>query len=158
VIGRRGSRIKEISRTIEEEFEYDNPSVSVVEIEKPELEPRIMVSQVTRSLARGYRYRRVGFWVLRSIMEAGAAGAEIVISGKLRTVRSRYEKFSAGVLLKSGDLAQKLVKRAQDSVTLKQGKVGVKVSVAPSSPEYEEAIGKRPEEPASVAASGEAQT
>lgn len=143
VIGRRGSRIREVSRMIEEEFNYRNPSVSVEEVEIPEFEPRIMVSQVTRALARGYKYRRVGFWVLRTIMESGAAGAEIVISGKLRTVRSRYEKFSAGVLLKSGDLVERFVRKAKASVVLKQGKVGVKVSVAPASPEYEAAIGKR---------------
>ncbi|NIN53151.1 MAG: 30S ribosomal protein S3 [Nitrososphaeria archaeon] len=137
VIGRKGSKIKSVSKEIEEKFDYPNPAVSVVEVPIPEFEPSIMAWQVARSLSRGYRYRRVGFWVLRSIMEAGAKGAEIVISGKLRTQRSRYEKFTAGVFLKSGDLADKFVKRGKVDVLLKQGMIGVKVLVMPPSPELE---------------------
>ena len=138
IIGRRGTRIKELSKTIEEKFNYPNPIISVVEVQVPEFDPRIMAWQVARAIARGYRYRRVGFWVLRSIMEAGAVGAEIIISGKLRTQRSRYEKFSDGVLLKSGEIAERLVKKAKTTVLMKQGIIGVKVAILPSSPEYEE--------------------
>ena len=138
IIGRRGTRIKELSKTIEEKFNYPNPIISVVEVQVPEFDPRIMAWQVARAIARGYRYRRVGFWVLRSIMEAGAIGAEIVISGKLRTQRSRYEKFSDGVLLKSGEVAERLVKKAKTTVLMKQGIIGVKVAILPPSPEYEE--------------------
>ena len=138
IIGRRGTRIKELSKTIEEKFNYPNPIISVVEVQVPEFDPRIMAWQVARAIARGYRYRRVGFWVLRSIMEAGAIGAEIVISGKLRTQRSRYEKFSDGALLKSGEVAERLVKKAKTTVLMKQGIIGVKVAILPPSPEYEE--------------------
>ncbi|RLG60656.1 30S ribosomal protein S3 [Candidatus Geothermarchaeota archaeon] len=138
IIGRRGSRIKELSKIIEEEFGYPNPIISVVEVQVPEFDPRIMAWQVARAIARGYRYRRVGFWVLRSIMEAGAIGAEIVISGKLRTQRSRYEKFREGILLKSGEIAERLVKKAKTTVLMKQGIIGIKVLIMPPSPEYEE--------------------
>lgn len=138
VIGRRGAKIKGVGSEIEEKFGYPNPVVSVVEVPIPEFEPSIMAWQVARSLSRGYRYRRVGFWVLRSIMEAGAIGAEIVISGKLRTRRSRYEKFSGGVFLKSGELAEKIVRRGKAEVLLKSGMIGIKVLVMPPSPEYEE--------------------
>lgn len=131
IIGRRGSKIKELAREIEERFGYPNPSISVAEVEVPEFEPKIMAWQVERLLLRGYRYRRVAFWVMRSIMEAGAAGAEIVISGKLRTVRSAYEKFTTGTILKSGELANRLVKRGKTAVLTKYGIIGVKVSVMP---------------------------
>ncbi len=146
VIGRRGSKIKSVSKDIEEIFNYPNPIVSVVEVQIPEFEPYIMAWQVSRSLSRGYRYRRVGYWVLRSIMEAGAVGAEIVISGKLRTQRSRYEKFSEGIILKSGEVAERLVKKGKTNVLLKQGIVGIRVLVAPPSPEYESYIGKAEED------------
>jgi|Deesub1362B_J571_1020462.scaffolds.fasta_scaffold00004_197 small subunit ribosomal protein S3 len=131
IIGRRGSKIKELARVIEEKFGYPNPTISVAEVEVPEFEPRIMAWQIERLLLRGYRYRRVAFWVLRSIMEAGAAGAEIIISGKLRTVRSAYEKFTSGTILKSGELAERLVKKGKASVLTKYGIIGVKVSVMP---------------------------
>jgi small subunit ribosomal protein S3 len=104
----------------------------VAEVEVPEFEPKIMAWQIKRLILRGYRYRRVAFWILRSIMEAGAAGAEIVISGKLRTVRSAYEKFTSGVILKSGELAERLVKKAKTSILTKYGIIGVKVSIMPT--------------------------
>lgn len=132
IIGRRGARIKELARVIEEKFGYPNPTISVAEVEVPEFEPKIMAWQIKRLILRGYRYRRVAFWILRSIMEAGAAGAEIVISGKLRTVRSAYEKFTSGVILKSGELAERLVKKAKTSILTKYGIIGVKVSIMPT--------------------------
>jgi len=109
VIGRRGAKIKELAKKIEEVFNYKDVNISVYEVEEPELNPRIMAWQIERQLLRGIRYRRVGFWALNVIMNAGAAGVEIVISGKLRTVRSAFEKFTAGTVLKSGDIAKKLV-------------------------------------------------
>jgi len=144
VIGRRGAKIKAVSEEVERRFNYNNPVISVVEVQVPEFEPRIMAWQIARSLARGYRYRRVGYWVLRSIREAGARGVEIVISGKLRTVRSRFEKFTDGVLLKSGEVAERFVKKGKTHVLLKQGMVGIQVAIAPPDPEYEKYIGKGP--------------
>jgi small subunit ribosomal protein S3 len=133
VIGRRGAKIKQISEDIEKIFGYDNVRLLVYEVEEPELDPEIMAWQIERQLLRGVRYRRVGFWALRVISSAGAAGVEIVISGKLRTVRSAYEKFTAGVVLKSGELASRLVKTAKRPVLTKMGIIGVKVSIMPVS-------------------------
>ncbi|HDH06919.1 MAG TPA: 30S ribosomal protein S3 [Thermoproteales archaeon] len=133
IIGRRGARIKELAKEIEGKFGYPNPTISVTEIEVPEFEPRVMAWQIKRLILRGYKYRRVAFWILRSIMEAGAAGAEIVISGKLRTVRSAYEKFTSGVILKSGELAERLVRKAKTAILTKYGIIGVKVSIMPIS-------------------------
>jgi small subunit ribosomal protein S3 len=144
VIGRRGSKIKSVSEEVEERFKFNDPVISVVEVQVPEFEPRIMAWQIARSLARGYKYRRVGYWVLRSIREAGARGVEITISGKLRTVRSRFERFTDGILLKSGEVAQRFIKKGKTHVLLKQGIVGIQVAVAPPSPEYEQYIGKAP--------------
>ena len=133
VIGRRGGKIKQLSEDIEKIFGFDNVRLLVYEVEEPELDPEIMAWQIERQILRGVRYRRVGFWALRVIKSAGATGAEIVISGKLRTVRSAYEKFTAGVILKSGDLAKKLVKTAKRPVLTKMGIIGVKVSIMPIS-------------------------
>jgi small subunit ribosomal protein S3 len=57
-------------------------------------------------------------------------GAEIVISGKLRSDRSHYEKHKAGVVPKSGDTALKIVRIANQDVLLKMGTYGIKVSIA----------------------------
>ena len=143
VIGRRGSKIKELAKKIEKNFQYENVNISVYEVEEPELNPKIMAWQIERQLVRGIRYRRVGFWALNVIRNAGAAGVEIVISGKLRTVRSAYEKFVSGTILKSGELSERLVESAKRPVLTKHGIIGVKVSIMKTSlREYLESIEK----------------
>jgi small subunit ribosomal protein S3 len=64
-------------------------------------------------------------------MEAGALGAEIVISGKLRTERARFEKFRAGYLVKCGDPSLKYMQRAVAHIQLKPGMFGIRVRIMP---------------------------
>ena len=131
VIGSRGRTIKEISRELEEKFGVENPNVTVAEIEVPELNPHVMARRIAQAIERGVRHRRVAFWALRRIMEAGARGCEIEISGKLTSARHRTEKFSAGIMPKSGDLALKYVKVGKASILLKTGVFGIKVKIYP---------------------------
>ena len=131
VIGSRGRTIKEISRELEEKFGVENPNVTVAEIEVPELNPHVMARRIAQAIERGVRHRRVAFWALRRMMEAGARGCEIEISGKLTSARHRTEKFSAGIMPKSGDLALKYVKVGKASILLKTGVFGIKVKIYP---------------------------
>ena len=131
VIGTRGRTIKEISAVLEERFKVENPNVTVAEIEVPELNPYVMAFRIAQAIERGVRHRRVAFWALRRIMDAGARGVEIEISGKLTSARSRTEKFTAGIMPKSGELAQKYVRVGKSSVLLKTGLYGVKVKIYP---------------------------
>jgi small subunit ribosomal protein S3 len=64
-------------------------------------------------------------------MEAGALGAEIVIRGKLRTERARYEKFKQGYLPKSGEPALRTLREAVLHVQLKPGMYGIRVRIMP---------------------------
>ena len=98
VIGRGGETIRELATILEEKFKLPNPQISVSEIEVPELNAYVVASRITAALQRGVHFRRAGFWALNQVMEAGALGAEIIISGKLRTERARHEKFRAGYL------------------------------------------------------------
>lgn len=129
VIGRSGETIKNLVKVLEEKFNLPNPQISVAEIEIPELNPYVMASRIAAALRRGVHFRRVGFWALNRIMSAGALGAEITISGKLRTERARVEKFRDGYIPKSGDPAMKYVKKAVAHVQLKPGIFGVKVLI-----------------------------
>jgi len=153
IIGRGGATIKNLARILEEKFGLPNPQISVAEIEVPELNPRVMASRIASALRRNVHFRRAGFWALSRIMEAGAMGAEIIISGKLRTERARSEKFRAGYLPKSGDPAMKYVKTAVTHVQLKPGVFGIKVSIMPPNVKLpdqiefiEEAAGEESEE------------
>jgi small subunit ribosomal protein S3 len=140
VIGRGGQTIKELAITLEEKFGLPNPQISVAEIEIPELNPHVMASRITSGLKRGIHYRRSGYWALNRIMEAGALGAEIIISGVLRSRRARYEKFRAGYLPKSGDPAMKHMRKAVSHVQLKPGMLGVKVLIMPPEAEFPDQV------------------
>jgi len=131
VIGPRGKTIKEISETLMNKFGIENPNVTVTEIEVPELNPYVMAQRIVQALERGIRHRRVAFWALRRIMDAGARGVEIEISGKLTSARARTEKYTAGLMPKSGDYALQYVKVGKASVLLKTGIFGVKVKIYP---------------------------
>ena len=131
VIGRGGETIRELATFLEEKFKVSNPQISVSEIEVPELNAYVVASRVASALQRGVHFRRAGFWSLNEVMEAGALGAEIVISGKLRTERARFEKFRAGYLVKCGDPSLKYMQKAEVHVQLKPGIFGVRVRIMP---------------------------
>jgi len=136
VIGRGGETIRELASILEEKFNLPNPQISVSEIEIPELNAHIVASRIAAALQRGVHFRRAGFWALNQTMDAGALGVEIVISGKLRTERARYEKFQAGYLPKSGAPAMRYMRKAEVHVKLKPGIYGVKVRIMPPDAEF----------------------
>lgn len=148
VIGRGGETIKGLAAELEEKFHMANPQISVAEIEIPELNAHIVASRVASALKRGIHFRRSAYWALNRVVEAGALGVEIVISGKLRTDRSRYEKFSSGYLPKSGHPALTHVRTAVLHVQLKPGILGVKVRILPSEVEFPDKISIIEEAPA----------
>jgi small subunit ribosomal protein S3 len=155
VIGRGGETIKELATLLEGNFKVSNPQISVSEIEVPELNAYIVGTRIASALQRGIHFRRAGFWALNQVMDAGALGAEIIISGKLRTERARFEKFRAGYFPRCGEPALKYTRHAEVHVQLKPGIFGVKVKIMPpdavfpdkiqitvESPPEEEAIGQ----------------
>jgi small subunit ribosomal protein S3 len=140
IIGRGGVTIKNLSNVLEEQFQLPNPQISVAEIEVPELNAHVMASRIAAALRRGVHFRRAGFWALHQIMEAGALGVEIIISGKLRTERARREKFRDGYVPKSGEPSLKYVRKAVVHTQLKPGIFGVKVSIMPPGAEFPDQI------------------
>jgi small subunit ribosomal protein S3 len=131
VIGRGGETIKDLAMVLEQKFQLPNPQISVAEIEIPEMNAYVIASRVTSALKRGVHFRRAGFWALQQVMEAGALGVEIIISGKLRTERARFEKFRDGYLPKSGEPALRYLHKAELHVQLKPGIFGIKVRIMP---------------------------
>jgi small subunit ribosomal protein S3 len=140
VIGRGGETIKDLAITLEENFKLSNPQISVSEIEVPEFNAYVIASRVASALQRGVHFRRAGFWALNQVMEAGALGAEIVISGKLRTERARFEKFRAGYFPRCGDPALTYMKKAEAHVQLKPGIIGVRVKLMPPDAKFPDKI------------------
>lgn len=129
VIGRRGSKIRELTYILENEFGIENVQVEVNEIENPWLDAAVMASRLARQLERGVRFRRMAYWILRRVMRAGAVGCEIIVKGKLSSRRARYQKFKQGVIAKTGEPADMFVDEADDRAVLKPGVIGIKVRI-----------------------------
>ena len=140
VIGRGGETIRGLSSVLEEKFGLPSPQISVAEIEIPELNAYVIASRIASALRRGVHFRRSGYWALNQVMEAGALGVEIVISGKLRGQRAKYEKFRTGYLPKSGEPPLRNMKSAELHVQMKPGIFGVKVRLMPPQSEFPDRI------------------
>jgi len=140
VIGRGGETIRELATVLEQNFKVGNPQISVSEIEVPELNAYVVASRVTSALQKGIHFRRAGFWAMNQVMEAGALGCEIVISGKLRTERARFEKFRAGYFPRCGEPALKYTRKTEAHVQLKAGMFGVRVKIMPPDAQFPDKI------------------
>ena len=129
VIGRRGKTVRELTENLKRIFAVDNPQIEVAEVEVPEYDAKIMADKLASSLERGFQYRRAVYSVLRRIMEAGAKGTEITISGKLSSQRARYQKFKDGVVTKCGEPVKTFVREGTSPAFMKPGVMGVRVVI-----------------------------
>jgi len=131
VIGKGGQNIREITQTLEEEFDLEEPQVDVQEVEEPDLNAQIVADRLANALERGWYFRKAGHTTLERIMEAGALGAEIVLSGKVTGARGRVEKFSDGYIKHNGEPAEEIVDRGQSVAVMQLGTIGVNVKIIP---------------------------
>ena len=130
IIGRRGRTINHITKVLEEWFGIPNPQVTVVRVTEPELDARVMAFRLANALQKGFHFRRAAYTTLRRIMGAGAIGAQVKVSGKLRGERARFEKYIDGKVYKSGHQVVRLTQRAVAHVLQKLGVEGVEVIIA----------------------------
>ena len=130
VIGRRGANVRELQELLQKKFGMENPQIDVVEVANPDLNAKIVAYGIARAMARGVKFRRAAMVAIRRVMEAGARGVEVVISGKLTSQRARFERYTSGVVYKSGK-PREMVDEATVQVLLKPGVYGVKVRIMP---------------------------
>ncbi len=132
IIGSKGRKINEITNSIKEKFNLENPQISVVEVREPFLEPRMVAKRAARYIEMGKKVRSVLHYMLREMIRAGAMGAEIVASGKIgaKGARGKRLRVSAGYLPKAGE-PTRLVRKAHVSATTKSGIIGLLVRIVP---------------------------
>lgn len=133
VIGRKGTGIKDLMAKLEQKFGLQNPQISVLEVTTPELNPHIMSNRIAQLIERGTAFRRAAMWSLNTIMNSGALGVEVVISGKLRTERAHFEKHTIGIVPKSGNMAGRIVTTGVSQVLTKMGLMGIQLRIASKS-------------------------
>jgi small subunit ribosomal protein S3 len=130
VIGRKGAGIKQLTEKIQDDFGYKNPQISVEEIPKAELSPSVMCNRMSAHIERGTAFRRATMWTMNQIMEAGAMGVQITISGKLRGDRSAFEKHTQGILPRAGNYAKNIVSEDIVHTETPMGLIGIKIRIA----------------------------
>ena len=130
IIGRGGEKIDELTRVLKSRFNLENPHIEIDEIRNPEFDAQIMADEIALSIERfgPLKFKVIAYKALQRIMNAGALGAEIRLSGKLPGARAKTWRFAQGYLKKTGDSA-KVVDRAQATAQTRPGTVGVKMSI-----------------------------
>lgn len=133
VVGRRGTNIKDLTRVLKKQFQLENPQIEINEVENVFLDADIVAEKITTSLERfgTNRFKGIGHKLMSKVMEAGARGIEVIMSGKIPGARARSWRFYQGYVKKCGDAAQQAVRHASHSALLKPGIVGVRVSIMP---------------------------
>lgn len=131
VIGKGGKNIRSITSELEDRFDLDDPQIDVQEVEEPDLNAQIVADRLANALERGWYFRKAGHTTLERIMDAGALGAEIVLSGKVTGARGRVEKFTDGYIKHNGEPAEAIVDRGKAVAVMKLGTIGVNVKIIP---------------------------
>ncbi len=130
VIGKGGSKIKELTENIQNKFNVDNPQIEIQEAgASAPLNAQIMAEKLAEALERGWHFRRAGHSTVRRIMNAGAKGCQIIIAGKLTGARHRTEKFTEGHVKYCGDIVKEIMDEGFATAKLKAGVLGVKVRI-----------------------------
>lgn len=134
VIGRRGSKIQEITENLEKKYGVESPQIEVKEADNPDLNPQVVSKKIALSLEKGWSYRKAGNTSLRRAVDSNVKGMMIRISGKLTGERSRTQKFFHGSVKYSGEPGRAAMLNGFSIAKMKQGVIGVTVKIL--DPEY----------------------
>eukprot|EP00922_Rhytidocystis_sp_ex-Travisia-forbesii_P070633 GHVS01105482.1.p1 GENE.GHVS01105482.1~~GHVS01105482.1.p1 ORF type:complete len:237 (+),score=12.38 GHVS01105482.1:182-892(+) len=138
VLGVKGRRIRELTSLVQKRFKFPPDSVELFaeRVENRGLCAMAQAESLRYKLMKGLAVRRACYGVLRHIMESGAKGCEVVVSGKLRAQRAKSMKFRDGYMIATGEPAERFVDKATRSVEMRQGVLGIKVKIMlPHDPE-----------------------
>ena len=133
VVGRKGENIKKLTNTLKRKFNLENPQIEIAEVEQPNLDAQIVAERIASTIERFgiQKFKAIGHKTMTDVMNAGALGIEIVISGKVPSARAKSWRFYAGYLKKCGDIAIMGVRKADSQAQLKTGIIGVKIKIMP---------------------------
>ena len=131
VVGRKGQNIKLLTKSLKSKFKLENPQIELSEVDNPNLDAAIIAERVANSLERFgvMRFKGIGHKTMETVMQSGARGIEIILSGKIPSTRAKRWRFYQGYLKKSGDIALTAIKTAYNAAQLKSGTIGVQVRI-----------------------------
>lgn len=129
--GVKGRRIRELISVVQKRFKFPEGTVELY-AEKVANRGLCAVAQAESlryKLLGGLAVRRACYGVLRFVMESGAKGCEVIVSGKLRAQRAKAMKFKDGYMVSSGHPVTEYIDSAVRHVLLRQGVLGIKVKI-----------------------------
>ena len=123
--------IKTLTKTLKNKFKLDNPQIEIDEVKEIYGDAQIVAEEIANNLERygTQRFKGIGHKVMTRVLENGALGVEILISGKIPSSRAKTWRFYMGYLKKCGDIAMNYVKKAYSTAELKTGTVGIQALV-----------------------------
>lgn len=132
VVGKKGENINRLTAILKNRFKMENPQIEIGELKNPNLDASLVADKIASTFERfgSKRFKSIGYKNLQEIIDSGALGAEIVISGRgVPSTRAKSWRFKAGYLKKSGEISMTKVKKAFTYANLRTGTVGIKVSI-----------------------------
>ena len=131
VIGKGGKVVRQLTADLQNDYGIDSPQIEVQQVDEPSFNAQIMAERLANSLERGWYFRKAGNSVLRRVMESGALGCEVILSGKVTGARSRVQKFTEGYVKHSGEPSVTIVDHGFALAVKKLGTIGVQVKIIP---------------------------
>jgi len=132
VLGEKGRKIRELTSVVQKRFNFPENSVEIYaeRVQNRSLCAIAQAESLRYRLLNGTAVRKACYGILKLIMEdENAKGCELVVSGKLRGQRAKSMKFRDGYMIKSGQPTKDYVDVAIRHVLLRQGVLGIKVSI-----------------------------
>lgn len=131
VLGDKGRRLRELTALVRQRFRFPEGSLELYaeKVMNRGLHAVAQCESLRNKLLGGLPVRRAAYGVLRYVMESGAKGCEVIISGKLRAARAKSMKFNDGFMIHTGQPAKDFVDHATRHVLMKQGVLGIKVKI-----------------------------
>ncbi|RJQ20767.1 30S ribosomal protein S3 [Candidatus Woesearchaeota archaeon] len=131
VVGRKGENIKKLTQTLKKRFNLENPQIEISEVQNPNLDAQIVAERIASTLERFgiQKFKAIGHKTMTDVINSGAMGIEILISGKVPSQRAKTWRFNQGYLKKCGEIAIEGVKHAKAVAVLKTGEIGIQVSI-----------------------------
>jgi small subunit ribosomal protein S3e len=131
VLGEKGQRIRELTSVVQKRFDFDEKAVDLFaeRVQNRGLCAQAQAESLKFKLLGGLAVRRACYGVVRFVMEAEAKGVEVIVSGKLRGQRAKAMKFGDGYMIKTGHAGQVYTDTAVRHVLMRQGVIGIKVSI-----------------------------
>ena len=93
------------------------------------IEAQEQAEHLKKRLLMGTPARSAAMNVIRNMLNKGAKGCEVIISGKLRQQRAKSMKYKDGFMIHTGQPKKLFISSAVRHLELKQGIMGIKVKI-----------------------------